>query len=262
LRNKPAKALLVYKTDSVVEGVHFTPQANATQVGHKALARPLSDLAAMGARPWAALVTLGLRADASQRYVEAIFRGLGATARRYGVNLVGGETTRSKDLFLSVSILGTVSGHAPVLRSGARAGDQIWVTGRLGRTLRTKKHLTFTPRLKEGEWLARRGLARAMMDVSDGLAADLPRMAQASGLDFVLHEASIPRAKGATLAQALEDGEDYELVFAVRPQDARRLARSWPFATPLSCIGQFYQALPKSMGRQVVYGGYDHFKKP
>src|SRR5437868_1709043 len=172
------KELMVFKTDAVVEGVHFYPQTPGALVGRKALARCLSDLAAMGATPWAALVTLGLRPDSQLRHVQEIYKGLNAAAKRYGVNLVGGETTRARDLFLSVAVLGKVEGK-PMLRSGAKAGDEIWVTGKLGGAM-PKRHLTFEPRLKEGQFIVRKGLARAMRDVSDGLGADLPRMAEAS----------------------------------------------------------------------------------
>ncbi len=183
----------------MVEGVHFTPREKPALIGRKALARALSDLAAMGAAPVAAVVTLGVAKNESVARLRGIYRGLEKLAARHGVSLVGGETTRAKELFLNVALLGECRGYAPVLRSGARPGDRIAVTGSLGAT-RAGKHLRFEPRLAEGQWLARHRFATALMDLSDGLGADLPRLAQASGVGFALEPEKIPRARGASLA--------------------------------------------------------------
>jgi thiamine-monophosphate kinase len=255
LRGFSAREKLLFKTDAVVEHVHFRSGADGRRVGRKALARALSDIAALGGRPWAAVITLGVPAKTSPGYLRRIYDGLEEAARRWKVNLVGGETTRSREIFISIALLGKAV--KPLLRSTARAGDEIWVTGRLGGTQRGK-HLDFEPRLREGEWLARHNLARAMMDLSDGLAADLPRMAAASKLGFVIAEKAVPRAPGATLQAALNDGEDYELLFAVAPRDAARLRRLWPFRTPITCIGKFLKGGKPALMKR---GGYDHFKK-
>ncbi|MCE0499752.1 MAG: thiamine-phosphate kinase [Methylacidiphilales bacterium] len=259
LRGLGKNHFLVFKTDAVVEGVHFSPQAQAGQIGHKALARALSDLAAMGARPLAAVITLGIPAHESVRRLRAIYRGLERTAKRYGVNLVGGETTRARQLFLNVALLGECRGHRPVLRSGARAGDLIFVTGRLGGA-QARRHLTFKPRLAEGEWLAKNGLASAMMDLSDGLGADLPRLATASGVEAQLDLAAIPRASGVTLKAAFEDGEDYELLFTARLSHTKTLKKKWPFGTSLRCIGIIHYHRLKSVELSFVHG-FDHFKQ-
>jgi len=259
LRGDGKNHFLLFKTDAVVEGIHFTPDERPELIGRKALARVLSDIAAMGGSPLAAVVTLGVAENESVRRLRAIYRGIERIAKKYGVNLVGGETTRAKELFLSIALLGESRAHRPVLRSGARAGDFIYVTGRLGAT-RTKRHLVFEPRLAEGQWLARHGLASAMMDLSDGLGADLPRLAKASGVGFRLDAAAIPRARGATLSQAISDGEDYELLFTVRPVHAETLKKKWPFATPLHCIGVMGPRGRTSREPLSVYG-FDHFKK-
>lgn len=243
----------LFKTDAVVENVHFTARTPARLVGRKALARALSDVAAMGGRPVAALITLGLPRTASVRRVQEIYRGLTALARIYGVNLAGGETTRAREMMMSVALLGETVGHSPILRRTARRGDLIWVTGTLGGTQK-KKHLTFTPRLQEGQWLARPGRATAMMDVSDGLSQDLPRLAHASGLGFRLEFSQLPRRRGVTESQALQDGEDYELLFTTRPEMARVLPRVWPFATGLTCVGEMVTGRARMKA-----GGYDHF---
>ncbi|HSI83778.1 MAG TPA: thiamine-phosphate kinase, partial [Candidatus Methylacidiphilales bacterium] len=172
---------LLFKTDIVVEDVHFTAKASPRLVGRKALNRAVSDIAAMGGRPGAALVTLGLPPETSISRLRALYQGLNDAAKTSGVALAGGETTRSPRLFLNVALLGETRGHSPVLRSTAQPGDLIWVTGRLGATQK-KKHLTFTPRLAEGEFLASHGFATSMMDISDGLGKDLPRLARASHL--------------------------------------------------------------------------------
>jgi len=133
------------------------------------------------------------------------------------------------------------------------------VTGALGGS-RGGKHLLFTPRLAEGQWLAKKKFATALMDLSDGLGADLPRLAQASGVSFQLEAHSIPRSGRATLSAAINDGEDYELLFTVRPAHAEKLKKEWPFATPLHFIGVMGRRGAKS-GFPVGTYGFDHFKQ-
>ena len=258
LRGAGRNHFLLFKTDAVVEGVHFTAKTPPESIGRKAAARALSDIAAMGGVPLAAVITLGLPAGESPRRVSAIYRGLEKAARRYAVALVGGETTQAAQLFLSVALLGESRGYRPVLRSGARAGDRIFVTGRLGGA-QAGHHLTFVPRLAEGRWLARKGLASALMDLSDGLGADLPRLARASGVSFHLDEDAIPRSRGATIHAAVNDGEDYELLFTVRPARVAALKKMWPFRTPLHCIGVLGPR-GKNQSRLSAHG-FDHFKQ-
>ncbi len=259
LRGEGKDHYLLFKTDAVVENVHFTRQAAPEKIGRKALARALSDLAAMGAMPVAAVITLGLRADESPQRLRAIYRGMEKTAKTYGVDLVGGETTRAEQLFLNIALLGECRGYRPVLRSGARAGDFLFVTGRLGGT-QAARHLTFEPRLAEGQWLARQSFATALMDLSDGLGADLPRLAEASGVGFQLDESAIPRARGVSLQAALNDGEDYELLFTVKAARAETLKKVWPFATPLHCIGVMRKGR-KNPADPLIAHGFDHFKQ-
>ncbi len=259
LRGEGKTRFLVFKTDALVEGVHFTPQAPPALIGRKALTRALSDLAAMGALPLAGVVTLGVPATESVRRLRAIYAGLESTALRYAVNLVGGETTRARQLFLNVALLGECRGYRPVLRSGARPGDVIFVTGRLGGS-QARRHLTFEPRLAEGRWLARNEFATALMDLSDGLGADLPRLAEASGAGFRVDPAALPRPRGVTAQAALSDGEDYELLFTVKPADAKTLKKKWPFATPLHCIGVM-ESRGRQSRRSPLAHGFDHFKQ-
>ncbi len=259
LRGEGKNHFLIFKTDAVVEGVHFTRDASPELIGRKALARALSDLAAMGARPLAAVITLGLTAKESVPRLRAIYRGMERMAKRHRVNLVGGETTKARELFLNVALLGECRGYRPVLRSGAKAGDLIFVTGRLGGT-QARHHLVFEPRLAEGQWLAKKGMASGLMDLSDGLGADLPRLAEASGLDFEIDWNAIPRARGATLKAALNDGEDYELLFTSPSSSAKKLKKMWPFATPLHCIGVMRPRGRKARGPLDAHG-FDHFQQ-
>jgi thiamine-monophosphate kinase len=246
---------LLFKTDIVVQGAHFHDRTPPRLIGRKALARALSDIAAMGGTPLAAVITLGLPVAESPRRLAAIYRGLEAAARAHGVALVGGETTRATQLFLNVALLGEARDGPPVLRSGARAGDLIYVTGRLGGT-QARHHLTFTPRLAEGRWLAHHRVATAMMDLSDGLGADLPRLGQASALGYAIDRGAIPCRRGVTIEAALHDGEDYELLFTVAPARAAWLKKKWPFATPLHCMGIMRKGPATALSH-----GFDHFKQ-
>jgi len=259
LRGEGKSHFLLFKTDIVVESVHFTAKAKPEEIGRKALARALSDLAAMGAKPLAAVITLGIPSKESAVRLNAIYRGMESVAKKYHVNLVGGETTRAAQLFLNVALLGECRGYQPILRSTARAGDAIFVTGRLGATQK-RHHLIFEPRLAEGQWLARHKLASSMMDLSDGLGADLPRLLEASKVGVELDLQTIPRARNATLNAALNDGEDYELLFTVPSSHVKTLKKKWPFATPLHCIGVIRPRDKKTTG-PIFAHGFDHFKQ-
>ena len=250
---------LVLKTDAVVEGVHFLRSTPAPRVGRKALARALSDLAAAGATPRAALITAGCPDKTSAARLQSIYRGLAQTARRWGVAVVGGETVRTRQLLVSVSLLGTVPRGQSPHRGGARPGHLLFVTGTLGGSW-PHRHLTFSPRLPEGQWLVRKKIPSAMMDLSDGLGADLPRLARMSGIGFRLDPKKLPLAPGATTRQAATRGEDYELLFTVPENKAARLRKTWPFPTRLTEIGV---CLPARSGFQtggLSLRGYDHLR--
>lgn len=250
---------LVLKTDAVVEGVHFLRSTPAKLAGRKALARALSDLAAAGATPRAALLTAGCPDKKSAARLESMYGGLAQAARQWGVAVVGGETVRTRQLLLSVSLLGTVPRHGSPHRGGARPGHLLFVTGTLGGSW-PRRHLTFTPRLKEGQWLARKKFPSAMMDLSDGLGADLPRLARASRVGFRFDPKKIPLAPGATPRQAVSRGEDYELLFAVPASQAARLKRTWPFATRLTEIGLCLSARKGFHAGGLSLQGYDHLR--
>jgi thiamine-monophosphate kinase len=271
--------LLLFKTDAVVEGIHFLPDAPAEKVGHKALARCLSDIAAMAGTPTAALVTLGLPNEFEPERIERIYIGMSALAQRHQVALVGGEITRNPGgLLISIALLGHAPRERIPLRSGARPGDALFVTGELGGSI-SGRHLEFEPRLPEARWLAQQFHVHAMLDVSDGLAGDLRHILKASGVGAELLAASIPisrtartlaRAGGANrtpLLAALSDGEDYELLFTVSSRDAVPLLDAWKQAHPavlLTCIGKITETggirIRDAQGvRELSAHGYDHF---
>jgi len=274
----PGKQFLL-KTDAVVEGCHFTRETPPEKIGRKALARVLSDVAAMGGTPIAAVVTIALPATFDPDYVAAIYAGLNALARAHGVAIVGGETTTNPErILISVALLGSATPGKIPLRSGARVGDAIFVTGTLGGSL-AGKHLDFDPRLAEAAWLVEHFAIHAMIDVSDGLAGDLRHVLQGSGVGAVLRKPSIPvstaakkqarassAAKPALLA-ALTDGEDFELLFTLAARDAVRLVDGWKPRFPdtkLTCIGKIVAGegilLSDKYGSQTFNGdGYVHF---
>ena len=181
------------KTDCIVEGIHFTRPSPPASVGWKAMARPLSDFAAMSGVPQFALVTLIVPAGRTLDWVKKIYRGLEKAARAFGVAIVGGETSNIKGpAVISVSLSGFVEKGRWVGRGGGKAKDELFVTGRLGGSLRGR-HLKFMPRIEEARWLTKHFSIHAMMDLSDGLGADLPRLARASGVGFEVDEAALPR---------------------------------------------------------------------
>lgn len=248
------------KVDAVVEGVHFSPEEDPRRIGWKALCRAISDLAAMGGEPAHALITIAVSPDVEVARVKGIYAGLRKAARQFDVAIVGGETSRSPGpMFINVALSGSVARGQCVLRSGGRPGDVLYVTGRLGGSI-TGKHLDFTPRLAEARWLVSHFRPRAMMDLSDGLAADLPRLAAASHCGFVLKEEAIPCTRGCTLEQALNDGEDFELLFALPPRHTAKLEAAWRHnfpKLPLTRIGSFTQ--PSTLNPQLSPHGFDHF---
>jgi thiamine-monophosphate kinase len=275
----PGKYAL-FKTDAVVEGVHYLADTAPERVGHKSLARCLSDIAAMAGTPVCALVTLALPKDYAADWAWRVYQGMAALARRYQVSVAGGETTTNPErTLLSISVLGTVASDRCILRSGAKPGDALFVTGELGGS-GEGHHLDFEPRLAEAQWLAERLAIHAMIDLSDGLASDLRHILDASGCGAELLATAVPISPAAkragaanrstakpALAAALTDGEDFELLFAVASKDAVPLMDQWKerFAgTRLSCIGRLTETRGlriKHRDRVEEYPdrGYEHF---
>ena len=259
--------VLLFKTDAVVGGIHFTADTPPEKIGHKALARCLSDIAAMAGTPTCALVTIALPRDFKVEVLEGVYRGMSALARRHDVAISGGETTTNPErLLISIALVGWAPRGKATLRSGAKVGDAIFVTGQLGGSL-AGRHLDFEPRLAEARWLAAHFPIQAMMDVSDGLAGDLRHILNASHVGAVLLGKSIPISRAAKertrdlsaaaegqpsaptptgprksrLLAALTDGEDFELLLTVASRDAVPLLDAWRTQfpdVPLTCIGR------------------------
>ena len=244
---------LLFKTDAVAQGVHFSAEAKPEQIGHKALGRPLSDIAAMAGRPIAALITLALPRDFDSKFVQRVYDGVNRLAERHGVAIVGGETIANPGGFLiSVALLGDVPADKCILRSGAKAGDALFVTGELGGSL-AGRHLDFEPRLAQARWLAGHFAIHSMIDLSDGLAGDLRHLLRQSRMGAEILAQAIPVSRAAKLQAraessaktpllaALSDGEDFELLFSVAARDAVPLLDAWKKEFPklrLSCIGR------------------------
>jgi thiamine-monophosphate kinase len=212
---------LVFTTDFVIENRHFTLETHKPgDIGHKALARSLSDLAAMGSEPVFCLVSLALPAQLGARWMERFYEGLLRLARQFKITLAGGDLSSSDKVIADVMCCGRAPrGHA-MLRSEAKPGDRIYVTGELGASAlgfatrkgqAWKRHLRPQPRIEAGLALRKRGVS-ACMDLSDGLSLDLYRMCLESGVGAELN-GTLPIARGATLEQGLHGGEDYELLF-------------------------------------------------
>ena len=252
------KDLVLLKTDAMVEGVHFVREADPKRVGWKAVARVVSDFAAMGGYPQRFLVTLALPGSMSLDWVENFYRGMGRCLGCFDAVLVGGETCRvpqGSAAVISVAATGKVERGNAVMRSGGSAGDAVWVTGELGGSL-AGKHLDFMPRLEQARWLVENFKPTAMMDLSDGIARDLPRLAKASGCGFKLDFSAMPVSEGCDLKQALEDGEDFELLFAL--PECHGFESEWRKKFPelkLTKIGRLVE-LGES---DVLEGGWDHF---
>jgi thiamine-monophosphate kinase len=253
--------LLVLKTDCVVEGVHFSRGTNAIDVGWKAMMRPLSDFAATSAVPGFAMITLMLPRRTKLAWVKNLYRGLRRAARRFEVSIVGGETSSTAGpIASSVSVVGFIERNRWVSRRGGKSGDDIFVTGKLGGAVK-QKHLHFIPRIAESRWLTENFSIHAMMDLSDGLGADLPRLARASRVGFELYLKSLPLSRGATINEAISEGEDYELLFAVSPRERNRLQKEWRQKfprLPLTRIGSLSQLSTKNYQR--LPRGYTHFQ--
>jgi thiamine-monophosphate kinase len=252
---------LLLKTDCVVEGVHFLPNEKPVRVGWKAMMRPLSDFAAMAGQPRYALVTLVVPANREVRWVTNLYRGLKKAASRFAVAIVGGETSGTRGpVVISVNVAGAVEKDLCLFRDGGKAGDILFVTGELGGSGKGR-HLDFVPRIEEARWLSRHFRIHAMMDLSDGLGSDLPRLTIASGVDFQLDLERLPRARGCSIEKAISAGEDYELLFAIAPADASALEKRWRAKFPrlrLTRIGGFKRR--RKNGSPELPHGFVHFQ--
>jgi thiamine-monophosphate kinase len=269
-RPRGATEDLAFTTDLLVEDVHFRRNTHKpADVGWKALARGLSDIAAMGAQPRFCLLSLALAEWAGDAWVDGFYRGLLRLAAREKAPLIGGDLGHSVVTTCDIVVAGSVPRDKALRRDGARAGDAIYVSGRLGgsalgletgRGAAWKRHLRPEPRIALGQFLRRNVKATAAMDISDGLSTDLQRLCAASGLRAEI--TAPPRFPGATLEQALHGGEDYELLFTARARTSVPAAFD---GIPLSRIGVMRRGLAGEVtldGAPLPPLGYDHFRTP
>jgi thiamine-monophosphate kinase len=291
---------LILTADLSIEGVHFDARLHpARSVGHRALARSLSDIAAMGGIPRFALISIALPHAISRAWVEDFYLGVMDLASRFQVEMIGGDTSIVRRIaMVDVTLAGEVPRGKELLRSGAHPGDMIYVSGRLGQSARgleilksrarkSKRareerpdkaeteaalgaHLYPEPRCPLGRWLQSARIPSALMDISDGLSTDLLRLCESSGVGARVDAGRIPGPLGLppehSLELALNGGEDYELLFAVPRRKVRKVPRSYR-GIPLHCIGQMHRSrdilLVHQDGRQAPLepAGYDHFIK-
>jgi len=218
------KYYLLFSCDMIIEGIDFLSSDSPYLMGRKSLAINISDIAACGGLPRYALVSLGFPKNKSLKFIERIFKGINDLAKNYKINLVGGDLSRSEKVTIDVSILGIVEKKNLVLRSGAKVGDIIFITGTLGS--KADKHLKFIPRLKEARFLVKNFKINAMIDISDGLVQDLSHILKESKKGALIYRDLIPlSSKVKNISDALYKGEEFELIFTVEPQVAREIIK-------------------------------------
>ncbi|GJQ60812.1 MAG: thiamine-monophosphate kinase [Candidatus Scalindua sp. AMX11] len=269
--------LFLITSDMLVEGTHFDlKKSSAGQVGRKSIACSISDIAAMGCIARYAVVSLCFHQDTKTEFAKELYLGMQELANEFDIKIIGGDVVSTKNLLaINVTMLGENRGLNPVTRASSRVDDALLVTGTLGGSI-VGKHLTFTPRLREGLILNKNFTINAMIDISDGLVADLQHILVASGTGAELYEDKIPVSSDAerlsrntgrnALDHALHDGEDYELLFTLSEAESEKLLDSNFFSTRLSRIGRIKKDpgihLHHSNGevKKIVPMGYEHFK--
>ena len=255
----PKGHLELLKTDALVEGVHFVKGTPWNKVGWKALCRPISDIAAMGGSPHHALITVAAPAHWGSPEWRSLYQGIGKAAREFGVSVVGGETAKSPGpLFLSVTLTGSVPKQNLKLRSGARPGDLICVTGKLGGSFKSGRHLNFQPRVAEGRWLGGEKGITAMMDLSDGLGSDLPKLANSSGCSFRIAADGLPLNRGCSFYEGVSDGEDYELLLTIAAKSWPSIQQRWTAASSGVLLTPIGVVLPPDEKSSLLPTGFDH----
>ncbi len=262
-------------SDPVIAGIHFLPETDPRFIGRKAIGRAISDIAAMGGTPQWIIINITSPADLPLTTLERVYDGVNEMASAYDSTIMGGDIGRGLDFALHVFAIGQVPHGTAILRSGAAPGDILYVTGELGGS-QLGHHLIFSPRVKEGHWLREQGWATAMMDISDGISTDARRLMQASQVGLDLQASRIPISAAARqmpdglppLQHALNDGEDFELLFTVRAEQAELFEKAWAeqFDLPCTPIGQvtdnvqrFRIIAPDGQPQDWQDQGYVHF---
>jgi len=206
---------LLLTSDMLAEGTHFSRRMPPQSIGHKALACNISDIAAMGGYPTFAVISIGIPKDLPVSFIKDVYKGIQLLARAYNVSIVGGDTIKTKKIVINIALLGLVEKKNLITRDGASPNDWVFVTGALGGSFKSGRHLNFLPRLAQARFLIEKFPPSAMIDISDGLSGDLNHILKASKVGSRLDYASIPLHKGVSITQALNDGEDFELLFTL-----------------------------------------------
>lgn len=257
----------VLTSDPVIEGTHFTPATEPRAVGHKALARALSDIAAMGATPSFALVDIAAPGKTQFEWLEELYRGTDLVAQRFSCPILGGDLARAGSRQIHVFAAGRVPRGSAVLRSGAGTGQALCVTGLLGGSA-LGGHLDFEPRVREGVWLRENRYADAMIDLSDGLARDAANLALCSNALLSIDSGAIPFNEQldteTKLEHALYDGEDFELLFTIQAELLPEMQKEWRKNFDIQCtrIGEVIEGTPGILldRKPVELKEFRHFK--
>ncbi|MFH0855532.1 MAG: thiamine-phosphate kinase [Candidatus Omnitrophota bacterium] len=252
----------LFTCDMLIEGVDFTLKDDPYLIGRKAIAVSISDIASCSGEPRHCVISCGFPGNASVGFVDRLFKGMLDISRKYKVNIVGGDLSRSAKVIIDVSMLGRVKKKCLTLRSGAKAGDIIFATGSFGGSI-SGKHLKFNPRLKEARYLARNVKVNSMIDVSDGLAQDLGHILGQSKVGAVIYESLVPLSKEATgFRDALNSGEEFELLFTLSRPQAKRLLKNPDYSPIGEIIEKKYGFKLVNMKNRESYikpNGFRHF---
>ena len=256
---------LLLTTDMLAEDTHFTRKMSPELIGHKALACNISDIAAMGGWPTFAVISIGVPKNLPVRFIEDIYKGIQNVAKAFKVSIVGGDTIKTESIVINIALMGQVEKKNLTTRDGAKVGDWIFVTGPLGDSFKSGRHLNFTPRLDQARFLVEKFRPSAMMDISDGLAGDLNHILKASKVGARLDHESIPRHKGVSLAQAMNDGEDFELLFTLSPKKSRLLIKSFPNASVGNLTRNLFNFYPigkitSNVKQRIIAHSFTHFQ--
>jgi thiamine-monophosphate kinase len=249
---------LLFTTDMIIEGVHFNARtAMPEEIGYKALAVNISDIAACGGMPKWATVSLGVPSSIRYDYIKRVYKGMVNLASRFKIDIVGGDTNSSDKIIISIALIGEVEKNCLTLRSGAKDKDIVLLTGRLKKK---PDDITFTPRLKEARYLVKNFKINSMIDISDGFLSDLSHILEESGKSAIIYESLMPLETNTPAMDMLGIGEQFELLFTVPQREAKRLAEKF---YPVGEIREKGRGITyvtrKGTRRRLGPRGYSHF---
>jgi thiamine-monophosphate kinase len=262
------KNYLLFTTDTILDEVHFKlSKVSPYYIGYKAIAVNISDIAVMGGVPLYAVVNFGIP-KYNLELITEIYKGIKVISDKFRIKIVGGDTIKSKILFLAVAMIGKVEKENLILRKGSKIGDPIYVTGNIGGKVISGRHLKFIPRLKEARWIVKNLKPTSMIDISDGLILDLSRICNASGKGAIVLKEKIPISKDAkNFNLAIYEGEDFELLFTINKKNASKIHHLIPNTkTKISLIGEIIKEngiylKGKDNVKKIKPKGFNHFER-